>query len=68
VLQDRARVGVEVRVIGRVAKHLTGVDARTMSDLHLMWALSSARVQRRSSAARAFARWNSMAGARSGSS
>jgi len=35
VLQDRVRAGVDIRVIGRVEKTLTGVEARKLPDLRL---------------------------------
>ena len=35
VLQDRVRAGVEIRVIGKVEKSLTGVEARKLPDLRL---------------------------------
>ena len=35
VLQDRARRGVEIRVIGRIEKGLPGVEARQLPDLRL---------------------------------
>jgi cardiolipin synthase len=35
VLQDRVRAGVDIRVIGKVEKTLTGVEARKLPDLRL---------------------------------
>jgi phosphatidylserine/phosphatidylglycerophosphate/cardiolipin synthase-like enzyme len=35
VLQDRVRAGVEVRIIGKLEKNLTGVEARKLPDLRL---------------------------------
>jgi len=35
VLQDRIRAGVEIRVIGKIEKTLTGVEARKLPDLRL---------------------------------
>jgi cardiolipin synthase len=35
VLQDRVRAGVEVRVIGKIEKSLSGVEARKLPDLRL---------------------------------
>jgi phosphatidylserine/phosphatidylglycerophosphate/cardiolipin synthase-like enzyme len=35
VLQDRVRAGVDIRVIGRIEKTLTGVEARKLPDLRL---------------------------------
>jgi phosphatidylserine/phosphatidylglycerophosphate/cardiolipin synthase-like enzyme len=35
VLQDRVRAGVEIRVIGKIEKSLTGVEARKLPDLRL---------------------------------
>ena len=35
VLQDRVRAGVDIRVIGKIEKTLTGVEARKLPDLRL---------------------------------
>jgi phosphatidylserine/phosphatidylglycerophosphate/cardiolipin synthase-like enzyme len=35
VLQDRVRAGVDIRVIGKIEKSLTGVEARKLPDLRL---------------------------------
>jgi cardiolipin synthase len=35
ILQDRVRAGVEIRVIGKVEKSLTGVESRKLPDLRL---------------------------------
>ena len=66
VLQDRARRGVEIRVIGKIEKGIQGVEARKLPDLRLHVRAIVRDGEPRSSAARACASSSSTAGAKSG--